>query len=93
MGRRLVRWCWVKLPVPGVLLHVIWIIIGHGPTALALGAGGGLFDYFFLSSIISLFLPLSGRRYDIEVLSQRPAKPKTTNQNHKICNSMKQDHL
>ena len=55
-----------KLPVPGVLL--IWIILGHGPTALAVGAGagGGCLD-IFLSPIISLFfLPFSGRRPDID---------------------------
>ena len=51
-----------KLPVPG---HpTIWIIVGQGPTALAVSAGG-LFGHFFSSSIISLFLlPLSGRRPD-----------------------------
>ena len=31
-----------KLPVPGVLL--IWIIVGQGPTALAVGAGGRCLD-------------------------------------------------
>ena len=51
-----------KLPVPGRL--TIWMIVGQGPIALAVGAGGGV---FFLSSILSvLFLPLSGRRPDID---------------------------
>ena len=51
-----------KLPVPG--RPRIWIIVGQGPTALAVAAGG-IFWTFFLSSIISLFLlPLSGRRTD-----------------------------
>ena len=50
-----------KLPVVGVLL--IWIIVGQGPIALAVAAGGGFLDIFF-SSIISLFiLRFSGRRY------------------------------
>ena len=41
----------------------VWIIIGQGPTALAVGAG--CVD-IFLSSVISLFLlPPSGRRPDI----------------------------
>ena len=54
-----------KLPVPGVLL--IWIRVGQGPTALAVGADGVVWT-FFLSSIISLFfLPLSGRRPDIDL--------------------------
>ena len=52
-----------KLPVPG---RPTWIQEGQGPTALAVGAGGGCFD-IFLSSIISLFfLPLFGRRPDID---------------------------
>ena len=55
-----------KLPVPG--RPTIWIIVGQGPTVLAVGAGGGGVVWtFFLSSIISLFLlPLSGRRLDID---------------------------
>ena len=53
-----------KLSVPGVLL--IWIIVGKGPTVLAVGAGGSCLD-IFLSPISSLFfLPLSGRRPDID---------------------------
>ena len=53
-----------KFLVPGVLL--IWIIVRQGPSALAESAGGGCLD-IFLSSIISLFfLPLSGRRPDID---------------------------
>ena len=53
-----------KLPVPG--RPTIWIIVGQGPIALAVGAGGGCLD-FLLSSILSfLFLPLFGRRSDID---------------------------
>ena len=37
----MVRWCWVNFQCRGVLL--IWIIVGQGPTALAVGAGGGCF--------------------------------------------------
>ena len=51
-----------KLLEPG--RPTIWMIVGQGPIALAVGAGGGC---FFLSSILSvLFLPLSGRRPDID---------------------------
>ena len=32
-----------KLPVPG--RPTIWIIVGQGPTALAVGAGGGCLDW------------------------------------------------
>ena len=35
-----------KLSVLGILL--IWIIIGQGPTVLAVGAGGGCLDIFSL---------------------------------------------
>ena len=53
-----------KLPVPG--RPTIWITIGQGPTALAVGAGGGWLT-FLLSSVLSLlFLPLFGRRPDID---------------------------
>ena len=53
-----------KLPVPG--RPTIWIIVGQGPTVLAVGAGGGCWT-FLLSSILSfLFLPLSGIRPDID---------------------------
>ena len=53
-----------KLPVPG--RPTIWMIVGQGPIALAVGAGGGV-RTFLLSSILSLlFLPLSERRPDID---------------------------
>ena len=53
-----------KLPVPG--RPTFWMIVGQGPIALAVGAGGVVWT-FLLSSILSLlFLPLSGRRPDID---------------------------
>ena len=53
-----------KLPVPG--RPTIWMIVGQGPIAFAVGAGGVVWT-FLLSSILSLlFLPLSGRRPDID---------------------------
>ena len=56
-----VGWC----DGAGSTSSAVWIKVGQGPTTLAVGAGGGLFGQFFLSSIISLFfLPLSGRRPD-----------------------------
>ena len=48
-----------KLPGPG--RPTIWMTIGQGPTALAVGADGGAVWTFLLSSIFSLlFLPFSG---------------------------------
>ena len=53
-----------KLPVPG--RPTIWLIVRQGPIALAVGAGGVVWT-FLLSSVFSLlFLPLSGRRPDID---------------------------
>ena len=46
MGGRVVRWCWVNFQCRGVLL--ISIRVGQGPTALAVGAGGGCLDIFTL---------------------------------------------
>ena len=61
---RVVQWSWVNFQCRGVLL--VWIRVGQGPTTLAVGAGGGCLDIFH-SSIISLFfIPLSGRRPDID---------------------------
>ena len=52
-----------KLPVPG--RPTIWITVGQGPTALTVGAAGACF-YSPLSFLSSFFLPLSGRRPDID---------------------------
>ena len=54
-----------KLPVPG--RPTIWmIVVGQGPIALAVGAGGGCLDIFILLILSLLFLPLTGRRSDID---------------------------
>ena len=54
-GGRVVRRCWVIFQCWGVLL--IWIIVGQGPVALAVGAGGGCLDIFF--SYLSFFSSFS----------------------------------
>ena len=43
-----------------------WIIVGQGPTALAVGAGGVVWTFFLSSIFFHFFLPLSGRRPDID---------------------------
>ena len=43
-----------KLPVPG--RPTIWMMVGQGPVALAVGAGGGRLDIF---TFLYLFSPLS----------------------------------
>ena len=45
-GGRVLRWCWVNLPVPR--RPTIWITVGQGPTALEVGAGGSCLDIFTL---------------------------------------------
>ena len=57
-GGRVVRWCWENFQCWGVLL--IWMRVGQGPTALAVGAGGGLFGHFYshLSFLSSFSLSL-----------------------------------
>ena len=54
-GGRVVRWCWVKFQCQGILLT--WILVGHGATALAVGAGGGCLDIFSLIYHFSLLSP------------------------------------
>ena len=54
-----------KLPVPG--RPTILIIVGQGPIALAVGAGGGCSGVFTLLYLFSpVSLPVSGRRSDID---------------------------
>ena len=49
----MVRWCWVNFQCQGVLL--IWIRVGQGPTALAVGAGRGCLDIFSRVSFLFSF--------------------------------------
>ena len=73
-----------KLPVPG--RPTIWITVGQGPTALAVGAGEGCLDFFTLIYPFLLFLPLSWEttRYRLKYCLKGPLNPKQpTNQN---CN-------
>ena len=70
-----------KLPVPG--RPTIWIIVGQGPIALAVGAGGGCLDIF---TLIYPFSPLSPSlwqtaRYRLKYCLKGPLNPKQpTNQ-------------
>ena len=51
-----------KLPVPE--RPTVWTSVGQGPTALAVGAGGGCLEFYSHLSFL-FFLPLFGRRPDI----------------------------
>ena len=76
-----VQWCWVNFQCRGVLL--IWLILGQGSTALAVGVGGGCLDIFTLNY---LFSPLSPSlwetaRYILKYCLKGPLNPKQpTNQ-------------
>ena len=65
-----------KLPVPG--RPTIWIIVGQGPSALAVGAGGDCLDIF---TLIYPFFPLwETVRYRLKYRLKGPLNPKSTNQ-------------
>ena len=80
-GGRVVRWYWVSFQYRGVLL--IWSRgVGQGPTALAVGAGGGCLDIF---SLLYHFFFLSPSlwetaQYRLKYCFKGPLSPKTTNQ-------------
>ena len=69
-----------KLPVPG--RPTIWFTVGQGPTALAMGAGGGCLDVF---TLIYPFFSLSPSlwetaRYRLKYCLKGPLNPKPANQ-------------
>ena len=65
-----------KLPVLG--RPTIWMMVGQGPIALAVGAGGGLFRHFHFSlSFSPLSLSLwENVRYRLKYYVKGPLKPK-----------------
>ena len=78
----MVRRCWVNFQRRGVLF--IWIIVGQGPVALAVGAGGVVWTFFLSSS--SFLSPSQGDgRIKTEILSQTTVKPETANRPTKSC--------
>ena len=65
----------VKLPVPG--RPTIWVLVGQGPTVLAVGAGGGCKDIFTLIYFSLLFsLSLELVRYRLKYCLKGPLNPK-----------------
>ena len=77
----MVRRCWVIFQCRGVLL--IWIIVGQGPVALAVGAGGGCLDIFALICPFSSLSPSvwETARYRLKYCLKGPLNPKQpTNQ-------------
>ena len=76
------RWCWVNFQCRGVLL--IWIIVGQGPTVLAVGAGGGCFDIFSLAYHFSFLSPSlwETARYRLKYCLKGPLSPKQPTNQH-----------
>ena len=70
------RWSWVNLQCRGVLL--IWIRVEQGPTALAVGAGGGCLDIFSLVYHFSFPSPppWETARYRLKYCLKGPLSPK-----------------
>ena len=73
-----------ELPCRGVLL--VWIRVGQGPTALAVGAGGGCLDIFTLVYPFSAFSPSlwETTRYRLKYCLKGSLRPKTTNQPNRV---------
>ena len=65
-----------KLPVPG--RPTIWITVGQGPAALAVGAGGGCLDIFTLDYPFSPLSPSlwETARYRLKYCLKGPLNPK-----------------
>ena len=72
----MVRRCCVNFQCRGVLL--IWLIIGQGPIALAVGAGGGCLDIFSLVYLFSFLSPSlwETARYRLKYCLKGPLNPK-----------------
>ena len=72
----MVRRCWVNFQCRGVLL--IWIIVGQGPIALVVGAGGGCLDIFSLIYHSSFLSPSlwETARYRLKYCLKGPLSPK-----------------
>ena len=85
-GGRVVRRCWINFQCRGVLL--IWIIVGQGPIALAVCAGGGCLDIFSLIYHFSFLSPAlwETARYRLKYCLKGPLSPKQpTNQSPTDC--------
>ena len=69
-----------KLPVPE--RPTIKMVVGQGPIALAVGAGGGCLDIFYtpLSFLSSFSLSPGDGPIQTEIVSSKGAKTKPTNQ-------------
>ena len=75
-----------KLPVPG--RPTIWMIVGQGPIALAVGAGGGCLDIFTLYLFSSLSPCLwETAQYRLKYCLKGPLNPKQPTKPCKITSA------
>ena len=74
-GGRVERRCWVNFQCRGVLL--VWMIVGQGSIALAVGAGGGCWDIFSLVYLFSFLSPSlwETARYRLKYCLKGPLNP------------------
>ena len=72
----MVRWCLVNFQCLG--RPTIWIRVGQGPTALAVGAGGGCLNIFTLVYHFSFLSPSlwETARYRRKYCLKGPLNPK-----------------
>ena len=85
-GGRVERRCWVNFQCRGVLL--VWLIVGQGPTVLAVGASGGCLDIFTLDYPSCPLSPSlwETARYRLKYCLKGPFNPKQpTNQLWQYC--------
>ena len=70
------RRCWVNFQYRGVLQ--VWMIVGKGPIALAVGTGGGCLDIFSLLYLFSFLSPSlwETARYRLKYCLKGPLNPK-----------------
>ena len=73
-----------KLPMPG--RPTIWMIVGQGPIALAVGADGGCLDIFTLLYLVSPLSPSlwETSRYRLKYCLKGPLSPKQPTNNQSI---------
>ena len=78
-----------KLPVPG--RPTIWMIVGQGPVALAVGAGGGSLDIFTLLYPFSHLSPSlwETARYRLKYCLKGPLNPKQPTTSSVSCSLLR----